>query len=155
MKYRSEGIQGTLFLRMGMPPCLLAFVLVPLLNTGCPLRPESSGQMPGDIKGACKVELRFLEVGEVVMFSFSPNGLWHDSPYLVHSGHMISIMPEGMSNSIDPKALRFMIAGAPFMMGTDSPFKVTNPGQISFRTLHRYMPRSFRGDIEVSISRIR
>jgi hypothetical protein len=157
---RLKSVSGLLISHHLRLACFLGILLVQLGNLGCPLRPGSPEETDSGIEEAGEfeeeeMELRALEVNETVIHTFKANGQWHDSPYLAYSGHMLKISPEGISNSINLQALIFMISRTPFLMNSESPFKVTNPGQISFRTLPRFMPRGFRGDIEVSISRLK
>lgn len=122
------------------------------LLLACPLRPDSreeaeqAAQLTADgepIPAAPPVETpvppRPLEVDEQVEFTFTGDGLWHESPYLAYHGHFLEFAPTGASGSVAAEAIRFKVDQLPQMLKTGVKFRVTTPGRISFRLEPRYV----------------
>lgn len=132
---------------------LVALAIGVVAFSGCAL-PESDSQTPPQIAPRLEAA-RPLEVGDSHTFSFAADGIWYPAPFLVNKGQRMRVSYGEKSAYCPDGAVRYRIGPLEqILISGSTAFTVTRPGAMLFYFDPNRGGEGFRGQIEVTVTRV-
>lgn len=132
---------------------LLALAVGALAFPGCAL-PEAESQKPPQIAPRLEAA-RPLEVGDSHTFTFAADGIWYPAPFLVNKGQRMRVSYGENSAYCPDGAVRYRIGPLEqILISGSTAFTVTRPGAMLFYFDPNRGGQGFRGQIEVTVTRV-